>query len=153
MIYLTAEKLQTYLTYLLPNLIFIHLIQDHLQEVIICYVKQHSRLDKQTKSFSRYGVRIWNSLPGGMPQMSKNNFKINVHNSLLRKLSEENDYIDLPDLLVITENFLENSASHICNIQDCKLNWIEFIYLYLFNIFYSFSLVLLVSYLYLVKSN
>ena len=153
MIYLTAEKLQTYLTYLLPNLIFIHLIQDHLQEVIISYVKQHSRLDKQTKSFSRYGVRIWNSLPDGMPQMSKNNFKINVHNSLLRKLSEENDYIDLPDLLVITEKFLENSASHICNIQDCKLNWIEFIYLYLFNIFYSFSPVLLVSYLYLVKSS
>ena len=122
MIYLAAEKLQTYLTYLLPNLIFIHLIQDHLQEVIISYVKQHSRLDKQTKSFSRYGVRIWNSLPGGMPQMSKNNFKINVHNSLLRILSEENDYIDLPDLLVITENFLENSASHICNIRDCKLN-------------------------------
>ena len=122
MIYLTAEKLQTYLTYLLPNLIFIHLIQDHLQEVIISYVKQHSRLDKQTKSFSRYGVRIWNSLPGGMPQMSKNNFKINVHISLLRILSEENDYIDLPDLLVITENFPENSASHIFNIQDCKLN-------------------------------
>ena len=88
-----------------------------------------------------------------MPQMSKNNFKINVHISLLRILSEENDYIDLPDLLVITENFLENSASHICNIRDCKLNWIEFIYLYLFNMFYSFSLVLLVSYLYLVKSN
>ena len=122
MIYLTAEKLQTYLTYSLPNLIFIHLIQDHLQEVIISYVKRHSRLDKQTKSFSRYGVRIWNSLPGGMPQMSKNNFKINVHNSLLRILSEENDYIDLPDLLVITENFLENSASHIFNIRDCKLN-------------------------------
>ena len=56
MTYLTAEKLQTYLTYLLPNLIFIHLIQDHLQEVIISYVKRHSRLDKQTKSFSRYGV-------------------------------------------------------------------------------------------------
>ena len=88
-----------------------------------------------------------------MPQMSKNNFKINVHNSLLRILSEENDYIDLPDLLVITENFLENSASHIFNIRDCKLNWIEFIYLYLFNMFYSFFLVLLVSYLYLVKSN
>ena len=122
MIYPTAEKLQTYLTSLLPNLTFIHLIQDHLQEVIISYVKQYSRLDKQTKSFSRYGVRIWNSLPGGMPQMSKNNFKINVHNSLLRILSEKNDYIDLPDLLVITEKFLENSASHICNIQDCKLN-------------------------------
>ena len=32
-------------------------------------------------------------------QMSKNNFKINVHDTLLRILSEENDYIDLPDLI------------------------------------------------------
>ena len=139
MIYLTAEKLQTYLTYLLPNLIFIHLIQDHLQEVIISYVKRHSRLDKQTKSFSRYGVRIWNSLPGGMPQMSKNNFKINVHNSLLRILSEENDYIDLPDLLVITENFLENSRPLIFaiygTVNSTELNLFIFIYLTCFTLF------------------
>ena len=33
-----------------------------------------------------------------MSCMSKNNFKINVHNILLRILSEENDHIDLPDL-------------------------------------------------------
>ena len=139
MIYLTAEKLQTYLTYLLPNLIFIHLIQDHLQEVIISYVKRHSRLDKQTKSFSRYGVRIWNSLPGGMPQMSKNNFKINVHNSLLRILSEENHYIDLPDLLVITENFLENSRPLIFaiygTVNSTELNLFIFIYLTCFTLF------------------
>ena len=43
------------------------------------YYVKHSRLDKQTKSFSRYGVKIWN------------NFKINVHDTLLRILSEEND--------------------------------------------------------------
>ena len=30
--------------------------------------------------------------------MSKNNFKINVQDTLLRILSEENDYFDLPDL-------------------------------------------------------
>ena len=63
------------------------------------YYVKHSRLDKQTKSFSRYGVKIWNSLPCEMRQMSKNNFKINVHDTLLRILSEENDYIDLPDLI------------------------------------------------------
>ena len=34
-----------------------------------------------------------------MCQMFKNNFKINVHDTLLRILSEENDYIDLPDLI------------------------------------------------------
>ena len=41
-------------------------------------------LDKQTKSFSRHGVKIWNSFPCEMHQMSKNNFKINVHNTLLQ---------------------------------------------------------------------
>ena len=56
-----------YLTYLLPNLIFIHIIQYHLQEVTIML---------NTKSFSRYGV--------------------NIHDTLLQILSEENDYIDLP---------------------------------------------------------
>ena len=63
------------------------------------YYVKHSRLDKQTKSFSRYGVKIWNSLPCEMRQMSKNNFKINVHDTLLLILSEENDYIDLPDVI------------------------------------------------------
>ena len=48
------------------------------------YYVKHSRLDKQTKSFSRYGVKIWNSLPCEMRQMFKNNFKINVHDTLLR---------------------------------------------------------------------
>ena len=59
-----------YLTYLLPNLIFIHIIQDHLQEVTIILLN--------IKSFSRYGVKI--------------------HDTLLQILSEENDYIDLPNL-------------------------------------------------------
>ena len=63
------------------------------------YYVKHSRLDKQTKSFSRYGVKIWNSLPCEMRQMSKNNFKINVHDTLLRILSEENGHIDLRDLI------------------------------------------------------
>ena len=67
------------------------------------YYVKHSRLDKQTKSFSRYGVKIWNSLPCEMRQMSKNNFKINVHDTLLRILSEENDYIDFILLDLITK--------------------------------------------------
>ena len=56
------------------------------------YYVKHSRLDKN--SFTRYGVKIWNSLPCEMLQMSKNNFKINVNDTLLRILSEENDYIE-----------------------------------------------------------
>ena len=61
------------------------------------YCVKHSRLYKQTKSFSRYGVKIWNSLKMKCFQMSKNNFKINVHDTLLGILSEENDGIDSPD--------------------------------------------------------
>ena len=57
------------------------------------YHVKHSRLDKQTKSFSRYAVKIWNSLPCEMRQRSKNNSNINVHHTLLGILSEENDYI------------------------------------------------------------
>ena len=45
------------------------------------YHVKHSRLDKQTKPFSRYAVKIWNSLPCEMRQRSKNNFKINVHDT------------------------------------------------------------------------
>ena len=40
-----------------------------------------------------------NSLPCEMRQMFKKNFKINVHDTLLRMQSEENDYIDLRDLI------------------------------------------------------
>ena len=53
------------------------------------YYVKHSRLDKQTKSFSRYGLKVWDSLPCEMRQMSKNNYKIKVPDTLLRILSEE----------------------------------------------------------------
>ena len=49
---------------------------------------EHSKLDKQTKSFSRYGVKIWNGLLREMRHMSKNNFKVNVHENILQILSE-----------------------------------------------------------------
>ena len=34
-----------------------------------------------------------------MRQLSKYNFKINIHNILLHRLSEENYYNDLPNLI------------------------------------------------------
>ena len=49
-------------------------------------------------SFSRNGVRIWNNLSNETRQMSKVNFKRNIHNMLLQKLTEANEYIDLLDL-------------------------------------------------------
>ena len=48
-------------------------------------------IDKQIQSFLRNGVKIWNSLPREIRHLSKNNFKIKIHNILLQRLSEEND--------------------------------------------------------------
>ena len=57
---------------------------------------EYSRLDKQNMYFSRNGVRIWNNLSNEIRQMPKVIF--NIHNMLLQKLSEANEYIDLLDL-------------------------------------------------------
>ena len=60
---------------------------------------QYSRLEKQNKSFSRVGVKVWNSLPVEMRHTSKANFKRKIHNLLLQNFSEADDYTDLPDLI------------------------------------------------------
>ena len=45
-----------------------------------CFVKPSiARLDKPIKSFSRNGVKVWNSLPREIRRLSKNNFKIKIH--------------------------------------------------------------------------
>ena len=59
---------------------------------------EYSRLDKLNMSFSRNGVRVWNNLSNETRQMPKVKFKRNIHNMLLQKLSEANEYIDLLDL-------------------------------------------------------
>ena len=58
--------------------------------------------------------------------MSKNNFKINIHDTLLQKLSDENDYIDLTDLVTKISLAFLNLHFLLCNIHDCKLNFISF---------------------------
>ena len=47
---------------------------------------KYSRINKQNMSFSRNGVRIWNSLSSKFHQMPKTNFKRNVHNMLLQRV-------------------------------------------------------------------
>ena len=59
---------------------------------------EYSRLDKQNMSFSRNGVRVWKNLSNEIRQTSKVKFKRNIHNMLLQKLAEANEYIDLLDL-------------------------------------------------------
>ena len=49
-------------------------------------------------ALSRNGVRIWNNLSDEISHMPKLKFKHNIHNVLLQKLSEANEYIDVLNL-------------------------------------------------------
>ena len=60
---------------------------------------QYSRLEKQNKSFSRVGVKVWKSLPVEMRHTAKMKFKRKIHHLILQKFLEADDYIDLPDLI------------------------------------------------------
>ena len=60
---------------------------------------QYSRLEKQNRSFSRFGVKVWNSQPVEMRHTPKTNFKRKIHRLILQKFSEADDHIDLPDLI------------------------------------------------------
>ena len=69
--------------------------------------------------------------------MSKNNIKINVHDTLLRTLSEENDYIDLPDLITKISWKLGFLYAMFMNVNLIKLNLfllicLLFIYLFIY---------------------
>ena len=66
------------------------------------YFLKRSRIDVQKRSFSRIGVKIWNSLSCEVHQMSKSNFKNNVNDILFQRLLKCDEYIDI---LVILANF------------------------------------------------
>ena len=73
---------------------------------------EYSRINKQIVSYSRNGVRIWNSLSSELRQMPKTKFKRNIHNMLLQKLLEANEYIDFFGF----EYASENRTYYICII-------------------------------------
>ena len=62
---------------------------------------EYTRLNSQLKvlSFSRYGMRIWNSLRTEEHNLSKHKFKVKLHNVLLQILTETDGYIELTDLI------------------------------------------------------
>ena len=63
------------------------------------YFLKRSRIDIQKRSFSRIGVKIWNSISCEVRQMSKCNFKNNVDDILLQRLLKYDDYIDVSIIL------------------------------------------------------
>ena len=86
-----------HLTYSPIKLIFILTRRDHRKEEI-SFLKS-SRIDIQKRSFSRIGVKIWNSISCEVRQMSKSNFKNNVDDILLQRLLKYDDYIDVSIIL------------------------------------------------------
>ena len=73
----------------------IHSHNTRLSSVRGDYFVKLSRLDKQIKSFSRNSVKIWNSSPWEIRNLSENKFQIKIHNILLQRLPEENDCTNL----------------------------------------------------------
>ena len=63
------------------------------------YFLKRSRIDIQKRSFSRIGVKIWNSLSCEVRLMSKSNFKNNLNDILFQRLLKYDDYIDISILL------------------------------------------------------
>ena len=63
------------------------------------YFLKRSRIDIQKRSFSRIGVKIWNSLSCEVRQMSKSNFKNNLNDILFQRLLKYDDYFDISILL------------------------------------------------------
>ena len=57
---------------------------------------KYSSLTHQIKSFSRRGVRIWNSIPPDLRKLSKSSFKNKMRHYLLQIFNQEEDYVGIP---------------------------------------------------------
>ena len=64
------------------------------------YFLKHSRIKIQKKYFSRIGNKIWNSLSCELRNMSKPNFKNNVHDILLQRLLKYDYHIHVLKIMV-----------------------------------------------------
>ena len=57
---------------------------------------QSSSLEIQKRSFSRFGVKLWNEIPQRVRNLSKNAYKREIRGILSEILINENDYIETP---------------------------------------------------------
>ena len=57
------------------------------------YVKS-SRLEIQKRSFSRFGVKLWNEIPQCVKALPMKGYKREIHGMLFKILINENDYIE-----------------------------------------------------------
>ena len=60
---------------------------------------KYSRTNQLKHSFSRFGARIWNSIPQSIRLLPKHKFKASLHQLLLHILELEDTYVDTPTLI------------------------------------------------------
>ena len=60
---------------------------------------KYSRTNQLKDSFSRFGARIWNSIPQSIRVLPKHKFKASLHQLLSHILDLEDTYVDTPTLI------------------------------------------------------
>ena len=69
---------------------------------------KYSRTNQLKHSFSRFGARIWNSIPQSIRVLPKHKFKASLHQLLLHILELEDTYVDTPSLINKLSNMTWN---------------------------------------------
>ena len=67
---------------------------------------QPARLNIQLNSFSRVGVRLWNSIPFSTRKSSKHTFKKKIKNSLFSMLQNEESYFGIERAIQIFPGYV-----------------------------------------------
>ena len=70
------------------------------------YFFEYSRLGHKSKSFSRIGVKVWNSIPVELRRTPKHKFKKRMHVNLLNQLQEQDDYVGINMIISNFSNLL-----------------------------------------------
>ena len=60
---------------------------------------QSSRLEIQKRSFSRFGVKLWNEIPQRVKALSTKAYKREIRGILFKILRNENDYIETSTII------------------------------------------------------
>ena len=77
---------------------------------------RNSHINNLKKSFSRAGVRIWNSIRDNLGNISKGKFKEKLQEILFSIFTEEDDYVDVP---IIIKRIMESKLTRLLNHISC----------------------------------
>ena len=79
------------------------------------YVR-NSHINNLKNSFSRAGVRIWNSIRDNLRNICKGKFKEKLQEILFSIFTEEEDYVDVP---IIIKRIMESELTRLLNHISC----------------------------------